>query len=154
MGLEDLEGCERFFSKSNALASSIRYASIFHRKQKIVEYMRHMDQFETSQNISKSSPLFSSVSLFTFILLGEFLVNNYKQALEILNGRMALKKTMEDQGIASLEVFECWLEEEQAYLRTLAKEPIHETLEMGSYEALANLKTHEYVVIILLHGNL
>jgi hypothetical protein len=53
MGLEDLEGCERFFSKSNALASSLRYASSFHRKQKIVEYLRHMDQFETSQNISK-----------------------------------------------------------------------------------------------------
>lgn len=33
MGLEDLEGCERCFSKSNALASSLRYASIFHRKQ-------------------------------------------------------------------------------------------------------------------------
>ena len=30
MGLEDLEGCERFFSKLNVLASSLRYASIFH----------------------------------------------------------------------------------------------------------------------------
>ena len=53
MGLEDLEGCERFFSKSNALASSLHYASVFHRKQNIVEYMKHMDQFETSQTISK-----------------------------------------------------------------------------------------------------
>ena len=30
MGLEDLEGCEHFFSKSNVLASSLCYASIFH----------------------------------------------------------------------------------------------------------------------------
>ena len=30
MGLEDLEGCERFFLKLNALASSLRYVSIFH----------------------------------------------------------------------------------------------------------------------------
>jgi hypothetical protein len=30
MGLEDLEGCERFFLKSNVLASSLRYASVFH----------------------------------------------------------------------------------------------------------------------------
>ena len=51
MGLEDLEGCECFFSKSNALASSLRYASVFHRRQKIVEYVRHMDDYETSQNL-------------------------------------------------------------------------------------------------------
>jgi hypothetical protein len=55
MGLEDLEGCERFFSKSNALASSLRYASIFHRQQKIVEFMKHMDVFETYYNLSKLS---------------------------------------------------------------------------------------------------
>jgi Kyakuja-Dileera-Zisupton transposase len=52
MGLEDLEGCERFFSKSNALASSLRYASVFHRQQKMIEFMRHMD-LETYQNLSK-----------------------------------------------------------------------------------------------------
>ena len=53
MGLEDLEGGERYFSKSNALASSIRHASVFHRKQKIVEFAKHMDQNETYQNLSK-----------------------------------------------------------------------------------------------------
>jgi len=53
MGLEDLEGCERFFSKSNALASSLRYASVFHRQQKMVEFMKHMDNLETYQNLSK-----------------------------------------------------------------------------------------------------
>ena len=53
MGLEDLEGCERFFSKSNVLASSLRYASVFHRQQKIVEFMKHMDNMETYQNLSK-----------------------------------------------------------------------------------------------------
>jgi hypothetical protein len=52
MGLEDLEGGERFFSKSNALASSIRHAGIFNRKQKIVEFAKHMDQNETYQNLS------------------------------------------------------------------------------------------------------
>ena len=52
MGLEDLEGCERFFSKSNALASSVRHASIFHRKQRIVEFLKHTDENETYQNLS------------------------------------------------------------------------------------------------------
>jgi hypothetical protein len=53
MGLEDLEGGERYFFKSNALATSIRHAGIFHRKQKIVEFAKHMDQNETYQNLSK-----------------------------------------------------------------------------------------------------
>jgi hypothetical protein len=53
MGLEDLEGCERCFSKSNALASSLRYASIFHRKQAISTYFRHNDSMEIYQNLSK-----------------------------------------------------------------------------------------------------
>jgi hypothetical protein len=54
LGLEDLEGCERFFSKSNALAGSTRYASVFHRRQSIVEFCKHTDTFETYQNLSKS----------------------------------------------------------------------------------------------------
>jgi hypothetical protein len=62
MGIEDLEGCERFFSKSNALASSLRYASIFHRQQKMVEFMKHMDNMETYQNLSKL-PTFLNVRL-------------------------------------------------------------------------------------------
>lgn len=52
MGLEDLEGCKQFFSKSNALAASVRYSSVFHRKQRILEYIKHMDTFETSHNLS------------------------------------------------------------------------------------------------------
>lgn len=52
MGLEDLEGCERFFSKSNALAASTRHASAFHRQQTITEYLKNTDAMETSQNLS------------------------------------------------------------------------------------------------------
>jgi hypothetical protein len=53
LGLEDLEGCEHFFSKSNALASSVRYVSTFHRQQHIVEYMKHANTTETSQNLGE-----------------------------------------------------------------------------------------------------
>jgi hypothetical protein len=55
LGLEDLEGCERFFSKSNALSCSTRYASVFHCWQSIATYMAHVDNFETYANLSKSS---------------------------------------------------------------------------------------------------
>ena len=53
LGLENLEGCERFFSKSNALASSTRYSSTSHRRQAIVEYSKHTDTFKTYANLSK-----------------------------------------------------------------------------------------------------
>jgi hypothetical protein len=144
MGLEDLEGCERFFSKSNALASALRYASIFHRKQKIVQYMKHSDTFETYQNLSTS--LYSGVISCLIPLPGKFLVDNYSQALGIIQGEKALEKTMEDQGIKDKSVFPQWLEEERVYLKGLSKEPIRETQEMEYYQKLVNLQASTYVL--------
>ena len=51
LGLEDLEGCERAFSKSNGVAPSVRYASVFHRMQAIATYFIHNDKFEVYQNL-------------------------------------------------------------------------------------------------------
>lgn len=53
VGIEDLGGCERNFSKSNPLAASTRYMSAFHRKQAIVEHFKNMDDLENYQNTSK-----------------------------------------------------------------------------------------------------
>ena len=52
MGLEDLEGCEHTFSKSNSLAPTLRYASAFHQKQAIAMYFEHNDNMEVFQNLS------------------------------------------------------------------------------------------------------
>jgi hypothetical protein len=49
LGLEDLEGCERTFSKSNALASTVRYASVFHWRQAIANYFQHNDTTISTQ---------------------------------------------------------------------------------------------------------
>ncbi|KAJ7300506.1 hypothetical protein DFH08DRAFT_919255 [Mycena albidolilacea] len=46
LGLEDLEGCERYFSRSNALAKSVRCASKFHRRQEITTFMKQIDDLE------------------------------------------------------------------------------------------------------------
>jgi hypothetical protein len=54
MGLEDLEGCEHFFSCSNSLAKLCWYASRFHRQQEITTYAKHFDSFEMYANLSKS----------------------------------------------------------------------------------------------------
>ena len=52
LGLEDLEGNERFFSKSNSLALSTHHASTFHRRQTIANYAAYTDTFETYQKLS------------------------------------------------------------------------------------------------------
>ncbi len=44
IGKEDLEGCERVFSASNALASTTRLATAFHRIQDIEEHFLFWDE--------------------------------------------------------------------------------------------------------------
>ncbi|KAF8156503.1 hypothetical protein K438DRAFT_2075523 [Mycena galopus ATCC 62051] len=98
MGLEDLEGCERYFSRSNGLAKSVRYASKFHRRQDITTFIKQMDDLETYANLSK------------------FLCDNYQQALKILKTEPALKRWMAQEGIEDYDKFHVWLEEEKEYL--------------------------------------
>jgi Kyakuja-Dileera-Zisupton transposase len=148
LGLEDLEGCERAFSKSNALAASLRYASIFHRKQAISTYFEHNDTFEVYQNLSKLYHNPAICASFNINLLATFLLNNYKQALDILdNGPCALEQAMNDLNISDKKVFENWLEEEKVYLKGLRKEP-EETLQMEYWQKLVNLQGSEYMVFV------
>ncbi|KIK11303.1 hypothetical protein PISMIDRAFT_19641, partial [Pisolithus microcarpus 441] len=122
LGLEDLEGCERAFSKSNALASSTRYASIFHRRQAIACYFEHNDEMEVYANLTK------------------FLLNNYKQALDTLsNGRATLDRLMGELGVSDLATFKLWLDEERVYLKSLVRKPPEETLQMEYWQRLVNL---------------
>ncbi|KAI6110712.1 hypothetical protein EDD16DRAFT_1694292 [Pisolithus croceorrhizus] len=53
LGLEDLETCERTFSKSNVLASTIWYTSAFHWRQSISGYFKHNDDYEVYANLCK-----------------------------------------------------------------------------------------------------
>ncbi|KAG2743935.1 hypothetical protein P692DRAFT_201722581, partial [Suillus brevipes Sb2] len=120
LGLEDLEGCEHIFSKSNALAASVRYASIFHRRQAIANYFQHNDDF--------------------VILKSTFLYNNYKQALNVLHdAHTTLPKLMAELGVTDENVFDAWLAEERGYLMSLTQEPEHETLHMEYWQRLVNL---------------
>ncbi|KAJ7147203.1 hypothetical protein C8R43DRAFT_953380 [Mycena crocata] len=114
MGLEDLEGCERFFSRSNGLAKSCRYASRFHRQQEITTYVKHFDSAETYANLSK------------------FLCTNYRQALGILKTEATLVSWMKQEGVKDYAEFHSWLEEETTYLTGLKDAPKTnvETMEM------------------------
>ncbi|KAF7967244.1 hypothetical protein HWV62_35063 [Athelia sp. TMB] len=122
LGLEDLEGCERAFSKSNAMAAAIRHSSTFHRRQAIDSYFKHNDDAEVFANLTI------------------FLHDNYKQALDILqSGPTSLTQAMLDLRIADTAIFEQWREEEKVYLQGLSKEPMRETLQMEYYQKLVNL---------------
>ncbi|KAJ7309165.1 hypothetical protein DFH08DRAFT_823593 [Mycena albidolilacea] len=114
MGLEDLEGCERYFSRSNGLAKSCRYASRFHRQQEITTYAKHFDSFETYANLSK------------------FLCTKYRQALGILKTEAVLQNWMRQEGVDDYARFHEWLQEEKDYLLGLKDAPKtnEETLEM------------------------
>ncbi|KAG1837203.1 hypothetical protein C8R48DRAFT_751645 [Suillus tomentosus] len=121
LGLEDLETCERTFSKSNSLASALCYVSVFHWQQAIDCYFEHNNDFEVYANLSN------------------FLYCNYKQALDILNdGNTTLPKLMQDLRLTDKSIFECWLEEEKTYLQGLTREPEDETLQMEYWQKLVN----------------
>ncbi|KAF7377629.1 hypothetical protein MSAN_00185700 [Mycena sanguinolenta] len=125
MGLEDLEGCERFFSKSNALARSTRYASVFHRRQAIATYLAHSDVYDAYANLST------------------FLVNNYKQAVAILDQNPALVRSMKEMGIKDKQEFHARLKEERDYLIALSKELEEETKQMLYVTQLTTLMQKE-----------
>ncbi|KAF9060755.1 hypothetical protein BDP27DRAFT_1236292, partial [Rhodocollybia butyracea] len=113
---------------SNALASAICHASIFHRRQAIAQNAYHTDQFEAYANLSK------------------FLVNHYKQCLQILATANALKSRMQAASITDAKVFFDWLQEEKEYFQGLAKEPPQETLQMEYHRKLVALKDCQVIL--------
>jgi hypothetical protein len=75
--------------------------------------------------------------------LGSFLLNNYKQALEILDTRSAVNSALVKVGARDMGMVKDWLKEEEEYLKGLSKEPLEETLEMEYYKLLLNLGASE-----------
>ncbi|KAF8166947.1 hypothetical protein K438DRAFT_2064966 [Mycena galopus ATCC 62051] len=137
MGIEDLEGCEHIFSKSNGLSRSVWYASVFHRKQTIRTYLAHVDTFDMYANLSNFSS--SNTHHISYHQLeGTFLVNNYKQAVGILNTEKTVKYAMAQASVTE-EMMEARLEEEKVYLDGLSVEPAEETDHMEYYQQLVNL---------------
>jgi hypothetical protein len=76
-------------------------------------------------------------------IAGKFLVDNYHQALEILEGEAALLALTRQHGVTDTSVFKDWLVEEKKYLEGLLAEPPEETLEMDYYEARVRLDGFE-----------
>ncbi|KAF9018849.1 hypothetical protein BDZ89DRAFT_1094016 [Hymenopellis radicata] len=110
MGLEDFEGCERFFNVTNGMARGTRNAS----------WMKHHDRIDNYERLSM------------------FLCNNYRQAIGILQTKPLHKAEMARLGIFSSSVFDGWLKDEREYLESL-KEKIATTQEKLEVEYLEKL---------------
>ena len=74
----------------------------------------------------------------------KFLVNNYKQALEILKDcPQNLSDSMKELGILHIDAFAEWLAEEKTYHQGLKKELNVETLQMEYWQKLINYKASQ-----------
>jgi hypothetical protein len=76
-------------------------------------------------------------------LVALLLCSKYRRALAVKKTLPALHEAMVRLGVQTRDVFETWLEEEKAFLATLSKEPIEETMEMVFYQKLVNLRDYE-----------
>ncbi|KAI0641354.1 hypothetical protein C8Q79DRAFT_919742, partial [Trametes meyenii] len=116
-GLEDLEGLERVFSSSNAVARLIRYASRYHWTQALDLHFRQWDDEKYSE-------------------LSTFLYNNARQALTIIHDySYDVKQLQSELGITGADI-EGWATEERAFLEGLKDKPEERVLEVAYVQAL------------------
>lgn len=74
---------------------------------------------------------------------GLFLVNNYKQALELIRDAPTIARTMDALGVKGPHEFKEWLEEERRCLDSLENEPLVEVWQMSYVDKLRELQTAE-----------
>ncbi|KAI0684178.1 hypothetical protein BC835DRAFT_1409208 [Cytidiella melzeri] len=123
-GLEDLETMERIFSASNQLASVTRYASPYRRRLFMEAYFRQWDEDKT-------------------LNIGTFILNNYRQALEILqHDGEVLREAMESLGITFADM-DRWEHEELSFFARLGDEDDYDIHAVVYVELLQELRDLE-----------
>jgi hypothetical protein len=140
-GLEDFETYAHVFSLSNAVAAGTRHASAFHRHQAIEEYFYFWDANKYA-NLSKCATdnLFISIDFWP----GDFLYNNYRQALQLISELSPEVDKYMRKGRLTDAAFLTFLNEERAYL-SLPKNPrTHDNeMDVAYVEALEAVETAE-----------
>lgn len=97
VGLEDFEQCERTFSRSNPLATLVRFTSRYRRRLLIDTHYRNWDADKYAN-------------------LGTFILNNYMQALEILKCEVpTLEESMRQFNITD-DIMDEWQQERTEFL--------------------------------------
>ncbi|KIK19095.1 hypothetical protein PISMIDRAFT_38954, partial [Pisolithus microcarpus 441] len=117
---EDLETCERVFSSSNNMAPLICHTSEFHWKQFLDLH-------------------FSQWDLDKYLELSQFLYNNYKQALCIIQTNLTeLEQSKHSKDVTDND-FESWHWEELKYLKQCAGESDANSIVVQYIELLEKL---------------
>lgn len=143
-GKEDFEGCERVFSQSNALASTTRFSSPFHRHQAIDEFFKSWAFVKHAElGLYFNSLLYCLTSANTS--LANFIHNNYRQALKIVAEDSATLRELCTRLKLNDEDFEQYLQEERAYLKNLVAESPEVAFTVEYMEALLRLDGALYV---------
>ena len=126
IGIEDLETLERTFSKSNKLASVIRFASAYCRRALIHMFFQQYDEEK-------------------YTATGSMLYNNYIQALEIIcNLTPKLTEALRILNI-DLNMLKQWEAEEAAYFKILRDEAQEDVFAVAYVEGLQELQALRYV---------
>lgn len=119
MGIEDVESLERVFGGLNQLAPIVRYSSAYRRRLWIETYFKQWDEDKD-------------------INTGTFLLNNYTQALEIIDQETAALHSLEYEGI-TMEEIDRWADEEEDYFCNLGEEAPYNVHAVAYVELLQKL---------------
>jgi hypothetical protein len=130
MGLEDLETMERIFSASNQLAGVTRHMTRYRRRVFIDLFFRQWDA-EKYEN------------------LGTMLLNNYQQALRILEHDVPALAHAKQHFNIQEEDLEAWHQEEVQYFSTLGQEPEEDVHKLAYVELLQELREIKCVLGIM-----
>jgi hypothetical protein len=136
VGLEDFEECERTFCRSNELASVTRLATPYHRHQHIDEHF----QFHDMDKHAASGKEPSSLLIYNLhFLSGNFIFQNYRQALEKIEIDSAKLGALSAKLGTTAEDYEGYLKSERDYLAKLRTEPPEVTQTADYMDLLSKL---------------
>ncbi|KIK80577.1 hypothetical protein PAXRUDRAFT_158279, partial [Paxillus rubicundulus Ve08.2h10] len=124
-GLEDLETCKRVFSSSNSVVPLIHHASHFHYIQFLDLQFRQWDKDK-------------------YLKLSQFLKNNYKQAMDVINNNTKELNVYHTMFPDKHFNFEQWQVKELHYLQSVAMEPVHGAQAIQYVKALEKLWKVQY----------
>lgn len=121
VGLEDFETMERVFSSSNEVAGVTRHATGYRRR---VFIDLHFQQWDDEK----------------YCNLGTMLLNNYRQALKIIDeDQIILNETLEARNI-SIEDLDRWQDEQVTYFESLGQEPAEDVHRISYVDLLQQLR--------------
>ena len=148
VGLEDFKECERTFGKSNELASVTRLASPYHRVQHIDEHFTFHDQDKHAAS-GTFHLKFLRIDIFNLPQLGNFILQNYRQALEKIKSESQQLAALAAQLKTTDADYKSYIKAERDHLQSLKSEPVEVQRAIDYVELLQKVQELKYVPLII-----